>query len=220
MLSGIKSKSTFSRPVFWPFTQINLHAMLTSAGYERQTSPDYDWHGLRRGKAEFILFQYTISGKGMLEFEGKRMVVEPGTAMILYFPHDNRYWLPEGGDWEFFYICMNGRELLRIFQAVIEKTGPLIRLGSESEILRTAAKICLSIKSGDISSPWSASLMAYKLAIKIAERFLPSEPGHQDRPRPESIEKAIQYCLDNLASSRITNRGSEIMARAIAMRCR
>jgi hypothetical protein len=33
------------------------------------------------------------------------MQVTPGTAMLLHFPHDNRYWLPPGGRSVFFYVC-------------------------------------------------------------------------------------------------------------------
>ncbi|HEV8245247.1 MAG TPA: AraC family ligand binding domain-containing protein, partial [Polyangiaceae bacterium] len=102
----------FRERVFLANRIVPLHAMITSTGYVRQTSPSYDWHGIKRGSAEFVLLQHTLSGAGRLEFEGKTFEVLPGMTMLLHFPHDNRYFLPPGQQWEFFYLCLKGQEVV------------------------------------------------------------------------------------------------------------
>lgn len=97
VLSDFSRRAPAARPVMLPRLGPSLHAMLTAAGYERCRDPRYDWHGLKRGREPFVLLQYTLSGGGLLEFEGQPYPVPPGSAMLLYFPHDNRYWLPKGG---------------------------------------------------------------------------------------------------------------------------
>jgi len=67
--------------------------------YQRRIRPPhrrhYDWHGLRRGEAPFVLLQHTLSGSGRSAVrESSHMEMRTGQTLLLSFPHDNRYWLP------------------------------------------------------------------------------------------------------------------------------
>ena len=118
-----------------------LVAMLGSVGRSRIATTAYDWHGLKRGRAEFALLQYTIAGRGALFAEGREYAVTPGTAMLLTFPADNRYWFPEdSAGWDFFYLCLYGAEVMRIWSAS-ERFGDFSRL--KSPIWRRASKASL-----------------------------------------------------------------------------
>jgi AraC family transcriptional regulator len=199
VLSDFSDVSPSSRSVIFPRLGPSLHSMLTSAGYEIRQNAGYDWDGLRRGKESFVLFQYTLGGRGLLEYEGRRYEVLPGSAMLLYFPHENRYWLPSGGRWKFFFLCLHGSEILRIWKNLIGRYGPLITLSPESAELKTASAICLKILRNEVRSPWRASSLAYDLGMTLLEnlhRDLPSTASHH---RPASIQNAMVYCRDHLA---------------------
>ena len=89
-LSGLQSGSYHQKALYFPRRGVPLHAMVTSCGYSRETSTAYDWDGIKRGNAEFVLLQYTLDGVGRLQYEGADYTVGPGQAMLLHFPHQNR----------------------------------------------------------------------------------------------------------------------------------
>jgi hypothetical protein len=45
----------------FPKDRYRLHAMLSSAGHEDCEGRTYDWHGLKRGDAPFVLLQHTTA---------------------------------------------------------------------------------------------------------------------------------------------------------------
>jgi len=173
-----------------------LHAMITSAGYQEVRDSSYDWHGLRRGNAEFALLQYTLSGEGMLSYEGREMRVTPGSAMLLHFPHHNRYWLPRGGRWAFFYLCLNGREILRHWRALVARVGPLVALPETSPGLRSAAAACHAVLTQHMPSAFGASSSAYALTMALLDDLLP--PGPIREP-PAFVDQVLRFCRSSLA---------------------
>ena len=59
--------------------------MVTACGYSCETKSSYDWYGLKRGNANFALFQYTLAGSGCLTYDKTDYLVQPGSAMLLFF---------------------------------------------------------------------------------------------------------------------------------------
>ena len=173
-----------------------LHAMITSAGYQEERNASYDWHGLRRGNAEFALLQYTLAGEGMLAYEGREMRVTPGHAMLLHFPHDNRYWLPRGGRWAFFYVCSNGREILRHWRALVARAGPLVALAPTSPGVRSAAAACDAVLRREVRSAFRASSLAYAMTMTLLDDCLPPLPIPEP---PAFVDRVVRFCRTSLA---------------------
>ena len=172
-------------------TSLGLHAMVHGAGYEKQTSPSYDWHGLRRGPGEFALFQYTLGGQGSLIYEGTPMTVAPGHVMLLHFPHDHRYFLPADGKWEFFWIVLNGGIVVRTWQAAVRRLGPVVKLSPQSELLRTAQALCASVLQSRVQTPWQASARAYELTMALASEAFPGEQARSRSQRSPAVQRAM-----------------------------
>ncbi len=167
----------------------SLHALITATGYEERSN-DYDWHGLKRGSAEFCLFQYTLAGRGQLAFDGARHTVLPGQAMLLWFPHDNRYWLASGDHWRHFYLCLTGREVMRAWRSVVARRGPLIDLADGSPSLALAVEVAIAGMTGAIRDPWTSSSHAYRLAMALCAEVL-GDPGAG--PRHPAVETAKRH---------------------------
>jgi len=167
-----------------------LPAMLGSVGFTYETSPTYDFHGLKRGRAEFALFQYTVQGSGRLRVEGVTHEVVPGQAILLRFPHDNRYWLPPGGAWEFLYVCLHGAEVMRLWPGIIKGLGSLAELAPKSTPVRIASRLVASALDGQLEDPFAASSEAYALlmALAAAVRQPPA-----DSPHAAALELARQH---------------------------
>lgn len=167
----------------------SLHAIITSAGYE-ECPRGYDWPGLKRGSAEFCLFQYTLAGRGQLAWEGTRHTVLPGQAMLLWFPHDNRYWLGSEDRWRHFYLCLSGREVMRAWRAVVARRGPLCALDENSPALAVAVEAAVASITGAIRDPYSSSAHAYRLAMALCAEVL-GDPGPGGRQ--PAIEAAKRH---------------------------
>jgi AraC family transcriptional regulator len=192
MLSALRDRPPGGVSVVFPKDRYRLHAMVTSAGYDRCTDPGYDWHGLRRGDAPFVLLQHTIGGRGHLRVERKRWELRPGQTMLLRFPQDNRYWLGRNPEWEFFWLCLNGREVLRVWREVTAAHGPVVTL-PEAAVERLAG-LCLSALQGEAGSPARASALAYGAAMGLAEELLPWGEAPAASPRPAAVERAVSLC--------------------------
>lgn len=198
MLSKLKRLGHGSKSIIFPIKVPPLHAMVRTSGFCKEGSPSYNWHGLKRGKTLFALFQYTLSGKGHLLYEGKSIEVGENKAMLLHFPHDNRYHLPKGwGPWEFVYVSMNGRELMRLWHWLEKQHGPVVSLSPSSRTILTAIKINEMIRTNRIDSAFTCSSLAYELVMNLMKEL---SPGGEVRSRPEYIKRAIRFCEQNLGN--------------------
>ncbi|HCE43729.1 MAG TPA: hypothetical protein DET40_09280 [Lentisphaeria bacterium] len=196
MLNVIKKLGYKEKSLVFPARTVPLHSMLTSCGHSRKNSTDYSWHGLKRGRADFILWQYTVSGLGRLEYEGKTFELLPGRGMLLHMPHDHRYYFPKDScGWEFIYICFHGREVLRICCEIEKRIGPVNEFGETGRTLNTAANIFKAAFSGQIRTPYLSSSLAYQLAMSLGDDLMPenSENGEV----PEFMRKINEYCANN-----------------------
>ncbi len=196
MLDALRAAGPASYAALFPRGECRLHAMLASAGYDRRERGAYDWHGSKRGGAPFVLLQHTIGGSGRLRYEKRVFEVRAGQTMLLKFPHENRYWLPPGESWEFFWLCLNGREVTRIWREALARRGPLVRLSVGA--LEQLAGLCLAALRQEASSPARASALAYTASMVIAEDLLPWGEAPIQADRPAALERAISLCQADL----------------------
>jgi AraC-like DNA-binding protein len=151
--------------------------MPTSAGYETRSGGGYDWDGRRRGNTPFTILQHTMSGTGNLRYENRTHQLGPGETMILTVPHNHRYWLEPGGNWQFFWLSMNGQEALRLHGDVIAAAGPVLRLSGET--IERLADACMRLLAGEASTPGRASSMAYEATMALHDDVF-GRPAHSD----------------------------------------
>ena len=171
-----------------------LHAMPTSAGYDLQTSPAYIWDGRSRGQIPFTVFQHTLSGTGTLRYENRVMKVRPGETMLVIIPHNHRYWLESGEEWEFFWISTHGREALRIHEVVLNARGPVLKLNQGT--IDKLASCCLRLIKGEGETPGAASAIAYEATMALFDdTFGPAEifPAGEN-----AVSRAVQFIAANL----------------------
>lgn len=181
-----------SRAILHPKEGVALHAMLLSAGVETAPSEGYDWHGLKRGSKEFALFQYTLSGEGRLRYHGRDFSLLPGSALLLHMPDDHRYYLPPNGHWRFFYLLLNGSELVRLWRLLVERVGPVVVMGSESPALQAAASLCRDTLRKENNSRWDNSARAYEITMRLMEE-LAAWQRKANSSRPQEIQRAIDH---------------------------
>ena len=203
LLRKLKTKGPSHLAVTPQWAGHALHAMTFSAGCDSPAWPAYDFHGNKRGQTEWALFQFTLQGQGMLCYENKTQPVMQGQAMLLTLPHDHRYWLPENQHWSFFYLCMQGSEILRAWRYLIQQTGPLLSLAPDNHALLKAVSLCKDVLDNRFDSPWDLSARTYELAMSLlatTQSQHANTQGHdvsttvgsdRHRTRPRAIQNAI-----------------------------
>jgi len=198
VLQSIARRPRDQAAVLFPRGPIGLPAMLTGVGRALERSETYDWHGLKRGRAPFALLQHTFAGRGDLAFEGRRYAVRAGETMLLYFPHDHRYRLLGGASWDFFWVCLNGSEVMRLWREVVERGGPVRMLAPGT--LETAAEACRAALDGELAGPGHASGLAYAVAARLVDELAPEAGRRGERAgRAARIDRAIRYLREHLA---------------------
>ena len=184
------------KTVSLPRGRHRLHTMPTSTGYEIRTSPIYAWDGRNRGQTPFTVLQHTIAGAGNLVYERRRYRVRAGETMLVLVPHNHRYWLEEGGRWEFFWISMSGQEAVRIHRTIQSVTGPILRLRPET--LEQIARSCLRLVDGEGEAPGAASAIAYEAVAALYDDVFGSQDPASVAEGDLAVGHAVAHIRANL----------------------
>jgi AraC-like DNA-binding protein len=112
---------------------------------------------------------------------------------LLIIPHNHRYWLEDGGRWEFFWISMHGEEALRIHQDILDVTGPILKL--KPGTVDRLADCTLRLIKGGADRPGSASAIAYEAAMVLYDDVFGSHPATNRENR------AMQRVIDHIGAN-------------------
>jgi AraC-like DNA-binding protein len=189
VLEELARRSPVMKTVSLPRGRHRLHAMPTSTGYEVRTNSSYSWDGRKRGQTPFTVLQHTVAGAGNLLYERRPYRLLPGDTMLTIIPHSHRYWVEDGGRWEFFWISITGQEAVRIHRLILAATGPVLRLRPET--VERLAKLSLRLIDGEGEAPGAASAIAYEAATTLYDDVFRQHGG-----RAEDDVSLMQPVLD------------------------
>ncbi len=182
-------------PIF-PARAFHLHSMLINCGHQSVATPAYSFDGMKRGRKEMFIWQYTLAGCGRLRFEDEEYRVEQGSAMLLTIPENHCYYFsPEDEYWEFVFVTLNGSELIRLWRELRKMTGPVVQIPIGSKCILKAAEIYQTCCEGKLQNPYDASSMAYDFTM-CALRDLGREGSGGNRP--EYITRVSEYCMEHI----------------------
>lgn len=197
VLERLANHAPIMKPVSLPRARHRLHAMPTSTGYEIRTDSSYSWDGRTRGQTPFTVLQHTVAGAGNLMYDRRRYRVLPGDTMLTIVPHNHRYWVEDGGRWEFFWISITGQEAVRIHQLLLAATGPVFRL--KAETVERLAGLSLRLIEGEGETPGAASAIAYEASMVLYDdifRFPASGQAEHDNAVLKPVLTHIRANLD------------------------
>lgn len=163
-----------------------------SIGWEEVTSPSYDWDGLKRSEVGKCVFQYTLSGQGMIQVGSKEYSLSAGQAFLVKIPSNHRYFFPTNSErWEFIHITLYGNEAQKAFDFINENIGCIITFSPESEPIKLLLKIFESAVDQKITDAYQASAYGYSFLMEL-NRFV-QNIGSPAEQWPESISKAVLF---------------------------
>jgi AraC-like DNA-binding protein len=196
VLDELARRAPVMKTVSLPRGRHRLHTMPTSSGYEIRDNPSYEWNGRRRGQTPFTVLQHTVSGSGNLQYERRRYRLRPGETMLVIVPHNHRYWVEEGGRWEFFWISMSGQEAVRVHRAIQAAVGPILRLRTET--IEHIAACCLRLIDGQGETPGAASAIAYEAVGALYDDVFGTQMGGTELSDDNVIRGVVEHVHSNL----------------------
>jgi len=200
MLSDLLAHGHDIRILSLPKAAAPLHCMASSAGYEQRRGEVYNWDGLKRGTAPFLVLQHTTFGEGRLDYAGQLYRLTPGQTMLVTMPHAHRYWLEKGGHWEYFWAVLNGREALRLAREILEAAGPVLTL-APALIDRLAAS-CQTLITNPALTAGTASTAAYAALLALHDGAFASREAPSVQARallPPALARVTDFIAANLA---------------------
>lgn len=182
------------KTVYLPPGKLQPALTVDSGGFTRENSRAYRWNGVRRGSGGQTVFQYTISGAGLLRYGRKRFLVNPGQAMLVHFPHDHEYSVADlAQGWEFIYIVFSGKEAVRVWKHIERTKGPVIDLPAGGPSLAAASDLLREIFASAPRSSYRSAKTAANFVYTLADELL--ERHGSDSP----FEALKTWCREHLS---------------------
>jgi AraC-like DNA-binding protein len=166
----------------------NLYAV----GWDRVHSPAYRWDGLTRNDGPLLLFQYTIEGEGILEWQNRKERIGPGHAFLVEIPGEHQYYYEgEQGPWEFCFLLFRPNLIHPLWEQAKTVFGATPELPSASLPVRLLRDIFMEARSGRITDAYLASSYVYQFVTELC-RFAASGNRRQEG-WPDKIKMAVAF---------------------------
>lgn len=178
---GFKYLSSPSQPI-----------RLINIGWDHVRTTSYRWHGQRRGGG-FAVFQYTLSGRGMLCDGDKLYTLTKDTGFFTVVPGDHEYYLPDDSDgWEFLYVVVAGRDALNHWTELARAFGPVVSLRDQQEPVRLLSALYADIYHQPQLDKFTISARLYEWLMALHRLAEGRDVVRGSEELPESIRAAVK----------------------------
>lgn len=139
---------------------------LYAIGEETHTA-NYFWSGNNRPDKNTVLFQYTLDGAGILEYENKRHHLGPGDAFLVKIPSEHTYYLPETSmSWRFIYITLSGEFALNAVNTWTQNQR-VLSIHPQNRVINQLKYTLSLAKRGQLQSIFQASKESYVFLMEL-----------------------------------------------------
>ena len=178
-----------------------LPIRLINIGWDRVTSPDYYWNGRKRGGG-YVVFQYTLSGRGVLKEGDSVYSVPKDTGFITIIPSDQEYYFPaeEEEEWEFLYVVINGADALNHFTDIAKKMGPLLSFREYKEPLALLSGLYADIYRDPQLDKYTIASRLYELLMSLHRLAEGRDIVRASQDMPDAMRAAIKLMKSRYAN--------------------
>ncbi|WP_438448463.1 AraC family transcriptional regulator [Gorillibacterium sp. sgz5001074] len=173
---------------------------LDSIGWSKINSTEYSFSGDERPDCGHVIFQYTLSGQGYIDYGHRTLPLPKGFGFLVKVPSQHRYYYLEDKDpWEFIWINLRGDEANRIWDLVMEQEGPVIERDSDSPLIQGFWKLLHTVVEEKVTDKYALSSLVYEWMLTLVRTS--REKGHEISATSSSIiQKAKKYMREHYAS--------------------
>ncbi|WP_245948316.1 AraC family transcriptional regulator [Paenibacillus sambharensis] len=143
---------------------------LFAVGHQSIAPADsYSWDGLEREDGPLLLLQYTVSGAGEIEVEGRRSSVPAGHAFLVEIPGQHRYYYPRGGSepWVFYFALFRPYGLLTHWEDIKRRCGDVAAFDPAGSVPALLEHLYREARQHRISDAYRASAHVYQLVMEL-----------------------------------------------------
>ncbi|AJH01927.1 hypothetical protein LF65_05410 [Clostridium beijerinckii] len=171
---------------------------IQSLGWQIQNSSEYYFDGMKRpDDSGRCIFQYTLSGSGVIELNGQHHILDEGTAFLTSIPSKHCYYFSENGEkWEFIFITLIGNYAISEWTKIQEQFGAVMRFKRQEEIIKYLWEIYYAATNNKISDGYQTSAMGYEFIMKLFRSL--NCQSISIKPNNSSVSSSIQFMKDNL----------------------
>ncbi|WP_158301556.1 AraC family transcriptional regulator [Paenibacillus mesophilus] len=191
------TRKTFS---FRYLTPTTLSMRLGGIGWEYVNSSSYRWDGIKRTDGEGVIFQFTLSGQGMIRYGGREFAVPKHCGFLCTLPSDHVYYFDEAyGHWEFLFIAVKGEDAIRHWLSLIERFGPVVPFDNQLEPIQCISELYSLIYNNTELDKYYVSTQLYRFVMEL-NRLSEGYNIVQYSDSPEPVRTAIRQIQSQYAS--------------------
>jgi AraC-like DNA-binding protein len=169
-----------------------LPLRLINIGWDRVTSKDYRWDGMKRGGG-YVVFQYTLSGRGALRQGETVYSLTKDLGFLAVVPGEHEYYLPEDSEeWEFLYVVVNGMDALNHFSDLIQKLGPVISFRDHKESIVALSRLYAEVFRDPQLDKFTIASRLYEVLMGLHRLVEGRDIVRAAEDMPASIRAAIK----------------------------
>lgn len=160
--------------------------ILIDAGIEKRHMEHYMFDNRNRRGYSGYLFQYTLSGHGLYEYNGREYILEKDCAFFTSIPENSSYRLPETNAdncWEFFYLHFSGDAVAPFYRSFQKISGPVAAIPVDSGPVQAFLNLHAAFRNG-------YSLKKYE-GGEFVHRFLASLFRELENPGNRSLSSHV-----------------------------
>lgn len=195
-----QSKKQFRGHFYSPYfgdRRNDLPCLPRSCGYEYNIKPCvYNVSGAWRGDEVRILWQYTVSGAGILVRDETEIRLDEGKAMIIEFPGDFSYRLAsDSKTWEVIFISFHDPFSVSSIRSLINGYGNIHAFHKASPTVCSAWTLYNFMKNNPVPDKYMLSKAGYDFVMNLSSE-LKTSAGHSSEA--DIYSKCCAYCMQNL----------------------
>ncbi len=163
---------------------------LISVGSDVINNSEYHWCNKERPDA--MLFQYTLSGSGTVEINGKKYIVDKGKAFFLKMPADESYYFDDKNNiapWNFIYIIFNGSAAEEFYAYSTKHTGKIMSLPEFHPAIRILLDLYSKTLNSNIKNTFDASSELFQFLCALCSPCISQNSN--------LVDNAIKYFQNN-----------------------
>ncbi|WP_159888408.1 helix-turn-helix transcriptional regulator [Paenibacillus puerhi] len=172
---------------------------LDSMGWQKIRSSEYSFAGDERPDCGHVIFQYTLSGQGYIDYEHQQIALPKGSAFLVKVPSRHRYYyLEQEEPWEVIWLNLRGDEASRIWDLVLEQEGPILRREADSPLIHSFWKLLRLIQEEKVTDKYLLSVHVYEWLLTLVKTS--RERGKEiSENSSTTIQKAKRFMKEQYA---------------------
>lgn len=185
--------------------------LLLDGGIEIRFQENYSYDNHNRENYKGYVFQYTLSGWGWFEKNGRKYRIPEGMGFLAKIPEKSSYFLEEGSGspWEFLYLHFDGEAVKPFLQKLEQLCGCVFSLKRSSRTILQFMTLHTRLTEGEHLQKYEGQAFLYS--------FLCSLLRDVEFPSPQEKNLIVQLAADILNQEYASLESMEALSKRLGV---